>query len=73
MMPTQAEIAATGWLIETGDHLYWNGRRSDQSSFTSDPNDAMRFQRREDADRIIYWLLEDFSTFLVAREHSWLP
>jgi hypothetical protein len=62
----------TAWLIETGDHKYWNGKRADQDGFTHDPNDAVRFARFEDSERVIYWLLEQFKVFLVSREHAWL-
>lgn len=63
---------ATGWLIETGDHKYWDGRAADSTAFTSDHLEAVRFSRREDADRVIHWLLQKFNVFLVAREHSWM-
>lgn len=62
----------TGWLIETGDHKYWDGRAADGTAFTSEHLEAVRFARKEDADRIINWLLEKHRVFLVAREHSWM-
>lgn len=60
-----------GWLIETGDHKYWNGRTADATGFTDDPNEAVRFARFEDAERIIHWLLEQYKVFLCSRQHSW--
>lgn len=62
----------TAWVIETGDHKYWNGKAANQDGFTHDPNDAVRFARFEDGERIIYWLMEEFKVFLVTREHVWL-
>ena len=62
----------TGWLIETGDHNYWCGRTADSDGFTHDPNDAVRFARFEDSERVINWLLGKYSVFLVSREHSWI-
>ena len=73
MTPEQTkDERAFAWLIETGDHMYWTGRRADMTSFTSDHMDAVRFARKEDADRLIGWLLNEFHVFLVAREHGWL-
>lgn len=66
------EQGECGWLIETGDHKYWDGRYADQDGFTGDANEAVRFARRIDADRVIYWLLSKYSVFLCAREHKWL-
>jgi hypothetical protein len=60
------------WLIETGDHKYWNGRHANADGFTSDPNDAVRFARFEDSERVIYWLMEKFKVFLVSRQHKWV-
>lgn len=62
----------SGWLIETGDHKYWNGKHADQDGFTHDPNDAVRFARFEDGERVIHWLMQKFHVFLVTREHGWL-
>ena len=69
----QANSTTFSWLIETGDHKYWDGRGKDRNSFTSNPNDAVRFARAEDANRVIYWLMEPLAVFLVAREHGWMP
>ncbi len=62
----------TGWLIETGDHKYWNGKHADADGFTHDPNEAVRFARFEDGERIVHWLMGKYSVFLVTREHVWL-
>lgn len=62
----------TGWLIETGDHMYWNGKRAGRDGFTHDSNDACRFARFEDSERVINWLMQEWSVFLVSREHVWI-
>lgn len=61
-----------GWLIETGDHKYWNGKRANSDGFTHDPNEAVRFSRFEDSERVIHWLLQEYRVFLVSRQHSWM-
>jgi hypothetical protein len=61
-----------GWLIETGDHKYWDGRKANSDGFTHDPNDAVRFARFEDSERVIHWLMQEWSVFLVSRQHSWM-
>lgn len=61
-----------GWLIETGDHQYWNGKKANSDGFTHDPNDAVRFARFEDSERVIHWLMSEYRVFLVSRQHSWM-
>lgn len=61
-----------GWLIETGDHRYWNGKHANSGGFTHDPNDAVRFARFEDSERVIYWLMREYSVFLCSRQHKWI-
>lgn len=61
-----------GWLIETGDHKYWNGRHANADGFTHDPNDAVRFARFEDSERVIYWLMREYAVFLASRQHKWI-
>jgi hypothetical protein len=68
---TQRPKEESGWLIETGDHKYWNGRHANQGAFTHDPNDAVRFARFEDGERIVHWLMKDYSVFLATRQHAW--
>ena len=50
----------------------FNGKHADADGFTSDTNDAVRFARREDSERVIYWLMEKYKVFLVSRQHKWL-
>lgn len=66
------ERLETAWLIETGDHMYWNGRHANSDGFTNDPNDAVRFARFEDSERVIHWLMNKDRVFLVSREHAWI-
>ena len=60
------------WLIETGDYKYWNGRHANQDGFTHDPSDAVRFARFEDGERVIYWLMKEYSVFLATRQHVFI-
>lgn len=61
------------WVIETGGNRYWDGRRSGIGvSTTTDPNEAVRFARAEDASRVIHWMFEEYQNYLVARQHGWL-
>ena len=58
------------WVIEGGDTSrphYWDGRALD--SFTHDHLEAVRFARREDADRIKFVLLNN--EHLRVCEHGW--
>lgn len=61
-----------GWLIETGNHCYWSGRHANADGFTHDPNDAVRFARFEDSERVIFWLMENYKVFLCSRLHKWV-
>ncbi len=63
----------TGWLIETGANppTYWSGRRVDE--FVTDSNDALRFARFVDAERVRCWLLERHGgVFCKSTEHLWM-
>lgn len=60
------------YLIE-GDDNYFTGRFTDARGFEKDPNKALRFARREDADCVKYHLLETYSFALRTTEHLWLP
>ena len=60
-----------GWLIETGDHKYWNGKHANADGFTHDASDAVRFARFEDSERVIYWLMSQYAVFLCSRQHKW--
>ena len=47
-----------GWLIEAGSSPhYWDGRKP--GSYTVDANEAIRFARFEDAEKVRNWIVED--------------
>jgi hypothetical protein len=58
----------TGWLIESSAVTYWNGKSAD--SMTPDYNDAVRFARFEDAERVRCWL-HPGGKLLRSTEHMW--
>lgn len=66
----------TAWVIEgTGDGspTYWDGKDADSPFFTTDHTEAIRFARKEDAERAKYWLLPEVLRGVVAsREHGWV-
>ena len=66
----------TAWLLEGGNG-YWTGH--DLYNLNPDPNEACRFARRDDAERIRCWLIQNdgqpgrvFSTAIKATEHVWM-
>jgi hypothetical protein len=64
----------TAWLIESGAGEWWDGRTSgSEATFTRDANDAVRFARFEDAERVRCWVLAPISRLLRATEHMWVP
>jgi len=61
----------TGWLIENAGGLapaYWDGRG--WNTFHYNPNEAVRFARKEDADRVKVWICQNSA--LLSTEHAWL-
>jgi hypothetical protein len=62
------EATVFAWLIERTDNgTYWDGRGIE--SWHPANEWAVRFARKEDAERVIYWLLANEP--VVAREHGW--
>jgi hypothetical protein len=63
----------SAWLIECGDGhpptTYWTGKGIDAWSLRVD--DAMRFERREDAERALHWIVPPRHNTHSA-EHVWL-
>ena len=62
------------WLIESnspqGVPQYWDGRKP--NSFTIDPDDAVRFARFEDAERVrAYTLHEPLQNHCRSVRHMW--
>ncbi len=62
----------TGWLIETANQTWWDGKSSEKPYFTHDPSDAIRFARFEDAERAKYWLLRSQMDLVRSTEHAWI-
>lgn len=65
-------VARTAWLVEsTLSAMWWDGRfvsrGIDPRHFTTDPNLAVRFSRKEDAERIA-----NQSSAMKATEHMWI-
>ena len=59
-------MAEFAWLIEGNGPRYWDGRNLE--TMVMDHNDAVRFARKQDAERVISWLL---NKELRAVEHGW--
>lgn len=59
------------WVIEANGS-YWDGRLATEAGFTTDPDEAVRFARMEDAERVKYWLLKDHAFALRSTQHVWL-
>ena len=79
LMPMSEEI---GWLVELGSSppRWWEGRPTSilgmrsGNEFTFVAADALRFARREDAERAIGWLVEKGTRDgCKAVEHLWRP
>ncbi len=73
-------MAESGWLIELGSNppRWWEGRPSallgvrQADPFTPDAGQAIRFARREDAERAIGWLVQEgVREGCKATEHMW--
>jgi hypothetical protein len=58
------------WLIEANGS-YWDGRSTDAGAFSRNANDAVRFSRFEDAEKVKYWLLGDYAFALKTTQHVW--
>ena len=71
-MTERINVQQVAWLVESEpDGLWWDGRfvsrGIDPRFFTRDPNEAIRFARREDAEKVA-----SSSSALKATEHIWL-
>lgn len=60
-----------GWLIEKlGDHVWWTG--SHMAPWSHNADNAVRFSRREDAQRVLKFIIEEqHTTMYDCTEHSW--
>lgn len=67
----------TGWLIETqfsGITKWWTGawgQREEMPGWTTDPNECVRFARKEDAEKVIKHTLKWDDGSIFATEHVW--
>jgi len=64
-------MRTSAWLIEA-DGSYWDGRTIDRNGFCADVNEAVRFSRQQDADRVKHWLMPGLAFALKTTEHVWL-
>lgn len=69
-------MSDTAWLIEGGDG-YWTGRT--MWELDRDQNEACRFARQADAERVRLWLIlsegmagKVFASALKSTEHVWM-
>ncbi len=67
---TERDTTAFAWLIEGAGPHYWDGRSP--TSSTTDPNEAVRFSRFEDAERVRSGLI-DGGEHWRSVEHGWSP
>lgn len=69
-------IGEVAWLIETApepgkDPLWWTGLSV--APLSHDSEQAVRFARRRDAERVIATILPTWRQDFVATQHEWLP
>lgn len=66
------DVSSTVYLIELrGSLTWWDGRGPD--TFHYDPNQAVRFARRVDAERVLCWIIsESRREECTVTEHSWI-
>ena len=69
--------AETGWLIENtiaGRAVWWQARNDCGRTWTTDASNAVRFARKEDAERVIGALhaFDDFLSDAIATDHMWV-
>lgn len=61
----------TGWLIEHRHGCTWWDGRSPET-FTTDPNDCVRFARNEDGERVLANVIAEHSRVAcIVTEHMW--
>jgi hypothetical protein len=57
----------TGWLIQKDNIEWWTG-----SGWTQDSYEAVRFARKEDAERVIFGFPAVWASNSTATEHAWM-
>ncbi len=67
----QETTQESAWLIEA-DGSYWDGHAADKRGFVSDVNKAVRFARKEDAEAVKWWVLENWAFALRTTQHVWV-
>jgi len=61
-------MTETAWLVELPNPARWVGFEKGAPIWTDDPEKALRFARKEDADNFLsWWCLTAIST-----EHIWI-
>lgn len=71
--PTPHAVRETGWLIEHSQEgllKYWSPSSTEHRTWVIDPWQAVRFSRREDAERVKVALNYAFSAVI---EHAFMP
>lgn len=61
-----------GWVIEKnfgGILYYWDGRATISSGWTKNNLDAIRFSRKEDAEKVLVGILDGLGK---VAEHMWI-
>jgi hypothetical protein len=67
----EAPFIPDGSNIHFGEPRYWDGRGPDTFSF--DHLEAVRFVRKEDAERVLYWMIaKNRQAECRATEHIWM-
>ena len=61
----------TAWLIEANGK-WWTGSHTDERGFSTDANQALRFARFQDAEKVKHWLLTVHAFALRSVEHAWI-
>lgn len=65
----------TGWLIEQvigGRAVWWRARAECGRLWTVDANEAVRFSRKLDAERVIMARVDPFMSGAFATDHMWI-
>jgi hypothetical protein len=59
----EKQLGQAWWIAATpsGKHVYW----------TTNANEAVRFARKEDAERMIPVLIPDYPAAAIATQHAW--
>ncbi len=67
-------LSETGWLIERqlgGRAIWWRATPTCGRTWTTDANEAVRFARKEDAQKVMFTWSDPFFRGAIATEHMW--